>query len=199
MEDSDIKRVSQVWSLCCLLPGAGPAWKESTYLSMQSRGIIKLCSFRGREEEKNTHKCAGLCFSWTFKIIFSPTHRSKWYHIWERSQVDGNDLWGEGEQEGSRHLLLCLPCSPSPLSETEHTNERAGKNSSVWIQPKARGGFKSILRPVGFFCFCLMDSGSWLCPRAPTLQKSFISPRGSHETIFHTFFQTQMKKEKLRD
>lgn len=199
MEDSDTKRVSQVWSLCCLLPGAGPAWKESTYLSMQSRGIIKLWSFRGREEEKNTHKCAGLCFSWTFKIIFSPTHRSKWYHIWERSQVDGNDLWGEGEEEGSRHLLLCLPCSPSPFSETEHTNERAGKKSSVWVQPKASGGFKSILRPVGFFVSVWWirgaDSATPWSPRAPTLQEASFLPEAPMKWFSTHFSRLKWKRK----
>lgn len=52
--------------------------------------------------------------------------------------MDGNDLWGEGEEEG-RHMLLYVPFSPSSFSE--HTNERVGKNSSIWVQPKASGVF----------------------------------------------------------
>lgn len=124
------KNAYQAWRLYSTLPATGPAWKESTYLSMQSRRIIKLQPFRGREEEKNTHKCAGVYFSWTLKIIFLScsdiTHRSTWHRIWEKSWVDGNDLWGEGEEEGSSHIILCVPFSPCPFSEPEHTNERVG-------------------------------------------------------------------------
>lgn len=54
--------------------------------------------------------------------------------------MDENDLWGEGEEEG-RHILVCAPFSPSSFSEPEHTNERVGKQSSVWVQPKASGVF----------------------------------------------------------
>lgn len=47
-------------------------------------------------------------------------------------------IFGEKERRKA-DVLLCVPFSPSSFSE--HTNERVGKNSSIWVQPKASGVF----------------------------------------------------------
>lgn len=152
MEDSDIKRVSQVWSLCRLLPAAGPAWKGSTYLSMQSRGIIKLWSFRGREEEKNTQKCAGLCFSWTFKIIFSPTQRL----VTEANDtISGKEvrwmemIFGEKERKKRADIYFSACLAHLPLSLRLNTQMKELGKSQV---------FGSNLKPVGALN---PSSGQW--------------------------------------
>lgn len=170
---------------------------------MRSRGIIKLQSFRGREEEKNTHKCAGLCFSWTFKIIFLScpeiSHRSKWYHIWEKSWMDGNGLWGEGEKKGSRHILLRVP-----FSEPEHPNERVGEKSSVWVQSKASGGLWVQPKASGGLSIAVWwvrgaDLAALQSLRAHALQEASFVPGAPVKWFSTHFSRLKMKKKKLRD
>lgn len=207
MEDSDIKRVSQVWSLCRLLPAAGPAWKESTYLSMQSRGIIKLWSFRGREEEKNTQKCAGLCFSWTCKIIFSPTLRL----VTEANDtISGKEvrwmemIFGEKERKKGADIYFSACLAHHPLSLRLNTQMKELGKSQV---------FGSNLKPVGALN---PSSGQWgfsisvwwirgadfattQSPGAPTLQEASFLPGAPTKWFSTHFFQTQMEKKRLRD
>ena len=81
--------------------------------------------------------------------------------------MGGNDLWGEGEEKGSRHILLCVPFSPSAFSEPEHTNERVGKKSSVWVQSKDSGGLS-----IAVWWVRGADLAAPLSSRAPMLQEA---------------------------
>lgn len=97
--------------------------------------------------------------------------------------MGGNDLWGEGEEEGSRHILLYVPFSPSPFTEPACTNERVKwkiknqmEKSSVWVLPNISGELW-VQAPAG--SFPLLPSAfraltSLLCDllRAPALQEA---------------------------
>lgn len=64
--------------------------------------------------------------------------------------MDGNDLWGEGDEEGSRHILLSLshlPLSPSPNVQMKEL----GKSQMFGSNLEPMGGFGSSLKPVGGF------------------------------------------------
>lgn len=90
--------------------------------------------------------------------------------------MDGNDLWGEGEEEGSRHILLSLSHLPLSLSLNIQMKE-LGKSQVFGSNLKPVGGFGSSLKPVGGLSIAawgvqgadLTAPGS---PRAPTLQEA---------------------------
>lgn len=134
------KNAYQAWRLYSTLPATGPAWKESTYLSMQSRGIIKLQPFRGREEEKNTHKCAGLCFSWTLKIIFLSLllrYYSQKHMIPYLGKKLGGWKWSLGRRRGGReqpHISLCAFLTlPFLWAWTYKWKSWGKKKLSTWV------------------------------------------------------------------
>lgn len=64
--------------------------------------------------------------------------------------MDGNDLWGEGEEEGSRHTLLSLSHLPLSLSLNIQMKELV-KKSRFGSNLKPVGGFGSSLKPLGRF------------------------------------------------
>lgn len=203
MEDSDIKRVSQVWSLCCLLPGTGPAWKESTYLSMQSRGIIKLWSFRGREEEKNTHKCAGLCFSWTFKIIFSPTQRL----VTEANDtISGKEVrWMEmifGEKERRKGADIYFSACLAHLSLSLGLNIQMKELGKIQVLESSLRPVGALSPPSGQCGFSISvrwsrgaDFATAWSPRAPTLQEAHFSQRPPWNDFPHIFPDSNEKEK----
>lgn len=60
-------------------------------------------------------------------------------------------IFGEGEEEGSRDIVLCVPFSPSPFSEPEHVIQ-SGKHQAFgsslkpgWDFPLLPGEFEELL------------------------------------------------------
>lgn len=115
-------------------------------------------------------------------------------------------MWSLGRRRGGREQTHTpLTFSPSLFSEPERTNERVGKKSRVWVQPRASGVLLSSLSPMGGG-FPLLSGGFRELtslfhdlPGVPLCKKLDFSQRPQWNDFQHIFSRLKMKKRKLRD